>query len=146
MRHNFKNLKAWQKARLLVKDIYEGTQSFPSEEDYGLTSQMRRSSVSIPSNIAEGCGRSSKAQLIYFLGVAVGSSCELETQVILAHDLKLLKKESYEKLIHQIEEVRRIILGFENSIQSKPDYLREPMTTYSETDEVITLTSDNEVV
>ena len=146
MRHNFKNLKAWQKARALVKAVYEVTHLFPSTEDYGLTSQMRRSAVSIPSNIAEGCGRNTHAQLCHFLNIAVGSSCELETQVILAHDLKLLKEEPFASLTQQIEEVRRIILGFEQAIQSESGHLKEPISTYGEAWSAVGLTSDSEAV
>lgn len=146
MRHNFKNLKAWQKARTLVKVIYEATRPFPSMENYGLTSQMRRSAVSIPSNIAEGCGRNTNAQLCYHLHIAVGSSCELETQVILAYDLKLLEDETFTQLTQQIEEVRRIILGFEQAIQSKSSHLREPIPPYGEAWEDQSLISDSEAI
>jgi len=144
MRHNFKNLKAWQRARQLVKAVYEETRLFPSEEDYGLTAQMRRSAVSIPSNIAEGCGRNTDSQLCYFLDVAVGSSCELETQVLLASDLLLMTEECAANLNAQIREVRRIIMGFEQAIKQKG--VAEPQSIYFTQNEAFSLTSDNEMV
>ncbi|MGB1218068.1 MAG: four helix bundle protein, partial [Saprospiraceae bacterium] len=80
-RHNFRELNAWKKARLLVKEIYLMTESFPKSEMFGLTSQMRRAAVSIPSNIAEGCGRGTIPQFKQFLDISYASSCELETQI-----------------------------------------------------------------
>ncbi|MFI5237834.1 MAG: four helix bundle protein [Ignavibacteriales bacterium] len=77
--HNYKELKVWQKARELVKFVYQLTQKYPKEEIYSLTSQIRRSVISIPSNIAEGAGHSSKKEFSRYLGIAYASSCELET-------------------------------------------------------------------
>lgn len=76
-RHDFKKLKVWQDAMFLVKDIYEATKIFPKEELFGLTQQIRRSAISIPSNIAEGCGRATDAQLKQFLDIAQGSAFEV---------------------------------------------------------------------
>jgi four helix bundle protein len=87
MKHNFKKLEIWIRSRNFVKEIYMVTQSFPKEEIFGLTCQLRRSAVAIPSNIAEGCGRSSNPQLVHFLDIAIGSSCETETQLYLSFDL-----------------------------------------------------------
>jgi four helix bundle protein len=84
---NFKELKVWQKAHRLTLDVYKVTTRFPKDEMFGLTSQMRRSSASIPTNIAEGCGRDSRAELARFLSIAMGSASELEYQLILAKDL-----------------------------------------------------------
>jgi four helix bundle protein len=84
---NFKELKIWQRSHQLVLDIYLITKSFPKEEVYGLTSQIRRSCSSIPTNIAEGCGRNSDAELNRFLVIAMGSASELEYQLILIKDL-----------------------------------------------------------
>ena len=83
MRHNFKALEIWKRSRKLVKNTYLTTKTFPSEEKFGLVSQINRSAVSIPSNIAEGCGRGTDAQLVHFLDIAIGSNCELETQFYL---------------------------------------------------------------
>ena len=79
MRHNFLNLEIWKRSRHLVKRIYIISKRFPNEEKFGLTSQLRRAAISVPSNISEGCGRGSDPQLIHFLDVAIASLCELET-------------------------------------------------------------------
>jgi len=114
--HNFRELKIWQKGRGLVKDVYLITQTFPKEELYALTSQVRRSSISIPSNIAEGCGRGSNAQLSHFLDVAQGSSCELETQIILSYDLGFLDETQTETITEKINEIQKMIRGFKDSL------------------------------
>jgi four helix bundle protein len=108
---DFKNLKAWQKAHLLTVNVYKTTRSFPKEETYGLTSQMRRACSSIPANIAEGCGREGNAELIRFLQIASGSASELKYHLLLAYELKYFKKEDYELLDNQINEVKRMITG-----------------------------------
>ena len=84
----FKELKVWQKAIDLVTEIYTKSQEFPKEELYGLTSQIRRSAVSIPSNIAKGCGRKTNKDFANFLGISLGSAFELETQLIIAKKFK----------------------------------------------------------
>ena len=91
--HNYKQLKVWNKSIDLVVDVYKATVEFPKEEKYGLISQMRRSAVSIPSNIAEGAGRSYDKEFCHFLSNAHGSSYELETQVIVSEKLKLISKD-----------------------------------------------------
>ncbi len=88
--HDYKQLKVWNKSIDLVVDVYKATGDFPKEEKYGLISQMRRSAVSIPSNIAEGAGRNSDKEFCHFLAVAHGSSYELETQVIVSERLELI--------------------------------------------------------
>src|SRR5690606_40019983 len=85
--HNFKELKVWQNAMSLTKAIYLITDQFPDKERFGLTSQIRRSAVSIPSNIAEGSGRGTDKDFVHFLHITFGSACELETQIILANEL-----------------------------------------------------------
>ena len=85
--HQFEKLTIWQKAMDLVVDVYKSTEQFPDTEKYGLISQMRRSAVSIPSNIAEGSGRNSNQQFKYFLGIASGSTAELLTQTFLSERL-----------------------------------------------------------
>lgn len=115
--HDFKKLNVWQKSRQLVKDIYEVTQNFPKEEMYGLTSQIRRSAVSIPSNIAEGCGRETDKDTTHFMTIAMGSSFELETQVILAYDLGYIdSKVIVTDLWNRIDEVQKMIDGFRKSL------------------------------
>jgi four helix bundle protein len=84
---DFRNLQVWEKAHALALSVYKATVSFPKEELYGLTSQIRRSSTSIPTNIAEGCGRNGDAELARFMSIGMGSASELEYQLLLAHDL-----------------------------------------------------------
>ena len=101
---NFKSLKVWQKSHELTLAIYKATANFPKDELYGLTSQIRRACASIPANIAEGCGRTGKAELARFLQVAMGSASELEYHLLLAHDLGLLRDGEYKLLENQAVE------------------------------------------
>ncbi len=95
---NHKDLIVWQKSMLLVKELYEISQSFPREELYGITSQIRRAAVSIPSNIAEGYGRGHEKELVQFLYIALGSASELETQLIICKDINYLTEEKFNML------------------------------------------------
>jgi len=100
---SFKDLIVWQKSYKLVLEIYKVTKDFPKSETYGLSQQMRKSTVSIPSNIAEGYGRKHKAEYNQFLSIAYGSLLELETQSLLANDLKYVSKnETVEKLLKEV--------------------------------------------
>jgi four helix bundle protein len=114
--HNFRELKTWKKSRLLVKEVYLITKQFPKEELYGLISQMRRAVVSIPSNIAEGCGRQTNPQLSQFLDIAHGSSCELETQIYLSFDLNYIEEAEMNILLEKINEIQKMIISFKNSL------------------------------
>lgn len=116
MRHDFLNLEVWKRSRALVKTVYTISNVFPVEEKYGLRSQVRRASISIPSNIAEGCGRNSDAQLKHFLDISIGSLCELQTQMFLALDLEYLSDEKLEIIIKEITEVRRMAMGLRNRL------------------------------
>jgi len=109
----FQDLLIWQKAIAIVKIVYAETGNFPEQEKFGLVSQMRRSAVSIPSNIAEGNGRKSKKEFLQFLNIARGSLSELETQIIIAEELKLLKNE---ELRSQICELYRMIHAFSRTL------------------------------
>lgn len=106
-----RDLLAWQKAMTLVKDIYRATSAFPKEEMYGLTSQLRRSSVSVPSNLAEGHGRMSRKEFRTFIGHARGSLLEVETQLEIARDLGYLADPLASQLLKQANEVGRILNG-----------------------------------
>jgi len=106
---DFRQLKVWEKSHHLALAIYKATKVFPKEELYGLTSQIRRSSMSIPTNIAEGCGRNTDADFARFLQMAMGSASETEYQLILARDLDFLPKDSYEQLHNEAEEVKRML-------------------------------------
>lgn len=106
--HDYRQLKVWQKAIDLVVDIYNLTAEFPKEEKYGLISQMRRSAVSVPSNIAEGAGRNSDKEFCHFLSNAQGSNCELETQMHVSERLNLINKELCQQVCAKITEVQKM--------------------------------------
>ena len=116
---DFKNLVIWQKAHLLTKDIYQTTLDFPKEEIYGLTSQIRRACISIPSNIAEGCGREGNAELARFLQISLGSTKEVEYHLLLAHELKFLNDRNYEQLNNQVCEIRKMLISFIKKIKEE---------------------------
>jgi four helix bundle protein len=115
---DFHKLKVWESAHNLTLKVYHTTQDFPKEELYGLTNQMRRSSASIPTNIAEGCGQNSKPETIHFFTVAMGSSSELEYQMILAHDLHYLDDKIFFELTEEIVHVRRMLYAFAQKLKS----------------------------
>lgn len=117
--NNYKDLKIWQKSVDLAVRIYEITQSFSKEEMYGLTMQMRRSAVSISSNIAEGAGRNSKKEFNNFLGISNGSACELETQLIISHRAKLIDQSIFTSIQLQIEEVQKMNWSLKKSLKTK---------------------------
>lgn len=106
---DFREIKVWAKAHSLTLQIYKATATFPREEIYGLTSQMRRSSASIPANIAEGFGRGGNTELARFLQIAMGSASEVEYHVLLARDLNLLTQKIYDDLEGRIVEVKRML-------------------------------------
>ncbi len=106
---DFKSLKVWQKAHGLALDIYRTSGQFPSCEIYGLTSQIRRASASIPANIAEGCGRGGNAEFARFLQIASGSASEVEYHLLLARDLGLLKVETHSQLSEKVQEIKRML-------------------------------------
>ena len=103
---DFRNLKVWEKAHLLTLALYKVTASFPRDETYGLASQIRRASSSIPSNIAEGCGREGDPELARFCIIARGSATELEYQLLLARDLNLIQPRDYANLSEQTVEIK----------------------------------------
>lgn len=104
---DFSKLRVWQHGHELVLRIYQATRHFPPDELYGLTSQLRRAGISIPSNIAEGCGRSSDADFARCLHVAMGSACEAEYQLLLASDLGYLSREAFDDLTRGTIEVKQ---------------------------------------
>jgi four helix bundle protein len=112
----YDELIAWQKAMNLVEEIYNSTSHFPKGELYGLTQQMRRAAVSIPSNIAEGQGRRSTAEFLHHLSIAHGSLRELETQIVIAGRLKLLNDTRVDELMKMCAEVGRLTNGLYNSL------------------------------
>lgn len=114
--HNYKELKIWQKSRILVKDVYQLTNSFPKEESYGLTSQIRRAVISIPANIAEGAGRGTNKDFSHFLDISMGSLFELESLLILSIDLSYLTNNKILSLVDQITEVGKMIVSFKSNL------------------------------
>lgn len=113
----FKELKVWQKAIELVTNTYLRTQAFPKEELYGLTSQIRRCAVSIPSNIAEGCGRKTEKDFSNFLGIALGSAFEFETQLIMSKNLSFIQQEDFSVLESEIQHKQNMIIKLQKSIE-----------------------------
>jgi len=113
---DYKDLRVWQQAIELVALIYSATQAFPQEEIYGLKSQLRRAAVSVPSNIAEGQGRTSTGEFRYFLGIARGSHLELETQVHVAHKLHFLSEERVTVISEKWKDVIRMLNALMNAL------------------------------
>jgi four helix bundle protein len=114
--HNFKELLVWQKAVDLVVKIYQSVEHFPNKEKFNLVSQMERAATSVPSNIAEGCGRNSNPAFKQFIGIALGSSYELETQIIISSRLGYLNEEESNDLLKGITEVQRMLNGLTTSL------------------------------
>ncbi|HKN73274.1 MAG TPA: four helix bundle protein [Terriglobales bacterium] len=110
--------RVWEKAHKLTLDVYSSSKTFPREEIYGLTSQMRRSSASIGMNIAEGCCRKGNVEMARFLQIAMGSASELEYQLLLAHDLDYLRNPGYEGLATQVVEVKRMLSSLMQKVKA----------------------------
>ena len=108
---DYKKYSVWQKSHDLVLDIYKVTYNFPKDELFGLISQIKRSSSSIPTNIAEGCGRNSDKDFCRFLYISFGSANELEYQILLSIDLKFIEIENGQKLLFQVEEIKKMLNG-----------------------------------
>jgi four helix bundle protein len=115
--HSYRDLVAWQKAMLLVTKVYRLSESFPKNEMYGLTSQMRRAAISVPSNIAEGQGRSFDREFSRFLSIALGSLMELETQLQIAVNLGYVSQTQTNQLLQDSAEIGRIVNGLIGSIR-----------------------------
>ena len=115
--NNFRELVVWQKSINLVVKIYAITKDFPSIEKYGLVSQMQRAATSIPSNIAEGAGRNTSNSFKQFLTIAIGSSHELETQIIISKRLEYILESDYESLISELSGIQKMLFALHNSLQ-----------------------------
>ena len=113
---DFRDLQVWQKAHQLTLMVYRLTATFPRDERYGLTSQLRRSSSSIAANLAEGCGRNGDAELARFCSIAMGSASELEYHLLLARDLNLVNTADSAALAKQTSEVKRMLTGFQQKL------------------------------
>ena len=108
---DFRNLKVWEKSHLVTIDIYKLTKSFPKQELYGLTSQLRRSASSIPTNLAEGCGQGSDAQMARYVQISIGSASEVEYQLVLSKDLGYIQDSKYQELNRDINEIKRMLIA-----------------------------------
>ncbi|WP_300567958.1 four helix bundle protein [Flavobacterium sp.] len=115
--HQFKELGIWKKSRAFCSEIYTITSNFPSDEKFGLTNQLRRASVSIPSNIAEGSSRNSNKDFSRFLEIAIGSAYEIETQLLIASDLGFIHQEKSESLIIQLEQIIKMTSKFRSTLK-----------------------------
>ena len=116
---DFRELKVWQKAHELALAVYQVTASFPREELYGLTTQMRRAGTSIAANLAEGCGRMGDAELSRFCSIALGSASELQYFLLLARDLQLIPGADYDRLAEKTTEVKRMLAGFLEKLKAE---------------------------
>lgn len=116
---NYKELKVWEKAHQVTLNVYKISKSFPKDEIYGLTSQLRRASASIPANIAEGCGKNSQLDLANFLNIALGSANETEYFLILSTDLGYLTNEDFERLSDHINEVKAMLISLIQKVRPK---------------------------
>ena len=114
--HNISELKIWQKSIELTKQVYLLVANLPSDEKYGLSSQIKRSAVSIPSNIAEGAGRNSNKEFKYFMSIANGSTYELQTQLILLSELNLISKEKTQPVIELSIEIQKMNYSFQKKL------------------------------
>ncbi len=114
-KHNYKNLKIWQVAMQITNDMFEILSEFPSEEKYDLRSQMNRSAISIPSNIAEGSSRTNKS-FSHFLDISLGSSFELTTQLIIANNRNYLSNKKLEEIENKIDEFQKMTTGFQKTL------------------------------
>ena len=115
--HQFKELEIWKRSRIFCSQIYTITSKFPSDEKFGITNQLRRASVSIPSNIAEGSSRNSNKDFSRFLEIAIGSGYEIETQLLIALDLSFIKPEDLEKYVNELNEIIKMISRFRSNLK-----------------------------
>ena len=120
MEFNFEKLQIWQQSRLLVKDVYLLLRKFPKEEQFALADQIRRSIISVPSNIAEGKGRLSTKELVHFVSISYGSLMESYCQLILAMDLGYITTEELNSIRNKFEEISKMLSGFRKSLLTLP--------------------------
>jgi four helix bundle protein len=123
---NFQKLDVWKKSHELTLAIYQLTATFPSNERYGLTSQLQRASASTGANLAEGCGRETDADFKRFVQMASGSACEVEYHLILARDLSLIVTKTYDQLNNDINEIKRMLCGLTHHLENELQQSRQP--------------------
>jgi len=117
---NYKDLQVWQKAHTLALSVYRDTRTFPQDERFGLTSQLRRSASSIPANLAEGCGRRSDGEMARFVQIAMGSGAELSYHLLLCRDLEILKAAQFLRLSSDLEEVMKMLSPLSSRLRTAP--------------------------
>lgn len=115
--HNFKELEIWKRSRVFCSTIYNVTTQFPDDEKFGLANQLRRASVSVPSNIAEGSSRNSNKEFGRFLEIAIGSCYEIETQLLISFDLKFISSDEIEQLLLELNEIIKMIVRFKSILK-----------------------------
>lgn len=118
---DFRKLDVWRKAHEFVLAVYKTTETFPKNEVYGLTSQLRRACISIPANIAEGCGRGEGADKARFVQISMGSASEAEYHLLLARDLGFLDDATYERLIGELYSVKKMLVSFHQTLRVERD-------------------------
>ncbi|MGZ3846303.1 MAG: four helix bundle protein [Flavisolibacter sp.] len=121
---NYKQLKVWEKAHCFTLKVYHATKSFPKDELYGLTNQLRRAASSIPANIAEGCGKSSQSEFAHFLNISLGSANEAEYFLILSKDLHYLDSENFISLSNAINEIKAMLIILINRVRETTKNLK----------------------
>jgi len=115
---DFREMQVWRKGHKLALEIYKLTAKFPKEENYGLSSQIRRAAVSIPTNVAEGCGRGSTKELKHFLRISMGSASEVEYQILLSYELRYMDRKTYDNLNSDIQEIKKMLSSYIVKIRS----------------------------
>jgi four helix bundle protein len=126
----YKDLEVWQKAMVLTKAVYQATTNFPSEERFGLVNQMRRAAVSIPSNLAEGHARAGVGEFRHFVSIAMGSTAELETQVLLSVELGYLSTPVKDTLLHQLDTVGKMLRGLHKSLGARKQFSKSQVSSF----------------
>ena len=116
--HNFKELISWKEAKDFSVLVYKLTSNFPSSEIYGISSQIKRAAVSIPSNIAEGAGRNTNKDFSRFIAIALGSAFELETQLLIAHELEYITKIDIEELLLKLNKIQKMLVNFQKHLNN----------------------------
>lgn len=114
--HRFKELQVWKESMKLVEEVYKVTADFPANEQFGITNQIRRSAVSIPSNIAEGAGKSTNGDFRRFISIASGSCNELETQLLISYNLKYLKTIEHKEIENKLNSIQNMLFGLQKSL------------------------------
>ncbi len=115
---DFRNLKVWERAHLLTVEIYRATERFPRSEQFGMTSQLRRAAASVPTNIAEDCGRGSRTELARFLQIAMGSASELDYLLLLAQSVGYLDAEHHAKLTARTTEIKKMLASYNSKLKA----------------------------